>query len=86
MSFKTFGSTDPQPSASSGRIKEQQRKCEKENIKEESIIHNLQVEVKEEKELEERNEINCSCTMEAQCNKCKLPCNHFLCYILQLFC
>ena len=59
--------------------------CKKENIKEESTIHNLQVQVKEKKVLEERNEINCLCTVEAQCNKCELPSNHFLCCVLLLF-
>jgi hypothetical protein len=57
MFFKPFGSTGSQPSASPGKIKEQWRKCEKENIKEENIIHNLQESGNKETVLQERNEM-----------------------------
>jgi hypothetical protein len=58
MLFKPFGSTNPQLSASSGRIKKKKmEECKNKNIKEESTIHNLQVEAGEKKVLEERNEM-----------------------------
>jgi hypothetical protein len=55
MLFKPFDSSNPQLCASA-ELKKKIEECKKENIKEESTIHNLQVKVKEKKVLEERNE------------------------------
>jgi len=66
-------------------IKKKWKNARRKISKEKNSIHNLQVEVKEKKVLEERNDINCLCTVEAQCNKCELPSNHFLYCILLLF-
>jgi hypothetical protein len=55
MILKPFDSSNPQLSASAELKKMEE--CKKENIEEESTIHNLQVKVKEKKVLEERNEM-----------------------------